>query len=251
MPALNPHVLTTITRGASKEQDAVRGNMPNAFAQVIEGAGQVVKDKAELGPEDALQLLREYEKQLKELIDTEAKLIAGKSVLDALPGSLPPNVDAAGLQVHFLERVEQQQQQGRGGGGGGERYARHPKMRELKKMFSDLAGERSDEPENDEPVMTQAERTNFKCPILQIDMTPTGEMRPMTHNERCVVSYRAAKDYYQGQGKPCVQPGCNAIVKFNQLKEFKEFVRDLRAAQADAQGGGGSSSGLHDAEDVG
>ena len=49
------------------------------------------------------------------------------------------------------------------------------------------------------------------------------------HNFKCAVWYKAAKEYYKGQGKMCVQPGCNAVVKFSQLEEFHEFVSDLNA----------------------
>ena len=42
--------------------------------------------------------------------------------------------------------------------------------------------------------MTQEVRTNFKCPFLQQEMEPTGEMRPMRAAQcktpQCFVSYK-------------------------------------------------------------
>jgi len=235
-----PRSVDGFCRQTSQLNTRIQAQMPTTFDMLITNVEKVLEDKDELDKDAAVALLREYEESAKQLIDTDRKLRASSDCLSNLSGTLPEEIDAMGLRSHFTADMEnrlQQQQRGE--------YSSYDFFKTLQKHINSVVndGEGGRYEMEEDVTMTQEIITNFKCPLTQLEMAPTGEMRPMTHNNRCVFSYRGAKDFYTGSGsKSCPTSGCNAKLKFSDLKDFKDFARKIAAAREDAEDAGEQTS---------
>jgi len=115
-------------------------------------------------------------------------------------------------------------------------YDGEPKMRELRRLCGTSGAECDDD--DDDVMMTQESRT-FKCPVLQVHMEPTGDLRPVystTCQGKCLFSFAGIHGLLK-KGKPIVCPtaGCaNKSLKAKDLAEAKETVKELKRLQEEA-----------------
>ena len=108
----------------------------------------------------------------------------------------------------YAGRVEQQS---------GRDLSADPDVRKLEVLIR--PSESRDEDDGDEDVvMTQETIVNFKCPIMFVEMTPTGELRPMQSKScsgRCVFSYKGITEHIKKAKKkskgacPCPNAGAD------------------------------------------
>lgn len=79
-------------------------------------------------------------------------------------------------------------------------------------------------------AMTQSS-ISLKCPLLQIDMEESGELRPMRTPCGHVFSYSGLKSTCERKKKvKCPMMGCEAIYTMAELTEAKDVVQQIRRA---------------------
>ena len=84
--------------------------------------------------------------------------------------------------------------------------------------------------EEDGFAMTQVERST-KCPLLQVEMTEKGELRPVRAPCKHVFSFKGISDYLRGKrgGVACPVMGCGGgNIQLTQLVDDKEMVKLIR-----------------------
>ena len=79
-------------------------------------------------------------------------------------------------------------------------------------------------------AMTQTTRST-KCPLLQVEMTEKGELRPMRAGCPHVFSWKGLQESLKGgrnRTMKCPIPGCQAVLSLANLTEDKETAREIR-----------------------
>lgn len=117
-------------------------------------------------------------------------------------------------------------------------FKAHPSARKLAKLVESVKGGGAEDEE--EVVCTQQNREN-KCPILQIALTETGEMRPVVptnegHTPRCVYSFSGINQFCRSKRGSVKCPVCGDVtVSLKELKDCKNTTRAIRKARMEAE----------------
>jgi len=141
----------------------------------------------------------------------------------------------AGFEASYRKRVSAAEQRS---------YAAAPEVRKLRRLregaASSGAADGGADDDDDDVVMTQQQIINFKCPVLQVDMEPSGEMRPVFSTAcagKCVFSHCGIHGLLKRkQSIKCPNAACpNNELKASDLKESKEMVRALNKRAMEAE----------------
>ena len=179
---------------------------PPPRRRVMDQAGEINKDRTELGEEVTRKLLAKCQENVRALCQVEAQQQANRSSLAGLRTELPEEVVPADLQRIFAESLKKHTEAHTG-------RSDVEQRREMVKLRALMTGEAADDAMeeggdgacvvharqtcthahagscprerctragDDEVQMTQQTITNVKCPILQMPMQTKGDMRPMT-----------------------------------------------------------------------
>ena len=197
---------------------------------VMEQAKQIHELRSEIGEDAERKLLSKCEANLTSLLTTRGEQKAHQDTLQSFAteiGAEPPSPSdvKAAFESSLQKRVAAAHKQ---------KHDDAPEMRKLRKLGSGEAGtSAADEEEEEDVVMTQAETRNFKCPILQVEMTVEGEMRPVGATScpgTCRFSYMGIHGLLKKKKSiPCPIAGCtNKDLKAKDIQESKEAVRELK-----------------------
>jgi len=225
-----PAGVADVVRSVRGETTRFAAEFENAFDVLLLQADAIVEDSKELGQETALELLKKCENSMRELINAEHITKANTDSLSAIAAEEGGELDANDLRKRFDVGVKRHidQQSARGEA----QYTDHAKYVQLQRKRQRLTGGASAEEEEMEEdlMMTQETIVNIKCPVLQVDMTEKGPLRPMTSG-KCShrISYQGAQQYLKGgKTKPCPVTGCNVQFKMSELKDDKEMARTIK-----------------------
>uniref|UniRef100_A0A7S3BW74 SP-RING-type domain-containing protein n=1 Tax=Haptolina ericina TaxID=156174 RepID=A0A7S3BW74_9EUKA len=207
-----------------------------ALDMVLEGAEIIASVRGEIGEDATQEMFSKCKANLDRLLRTQGEQSAMLDTLGQLPSELvqpsgsevsPRDVKAL-FDKSYAGRVEQQSRRD---------LSADPDVRKLEVLIR--PSESRDEDDGDEDVvMTQETIVNFKCPIMFVEMTPTGELRPMQSKScsgRCVFSYKGITEHIKKAKKkskgacPCPNAGCsNQNLQLEDLVDSKETVKALK-----------------------
>uniref|UniRef100_A0A7S0EK96 SP-RING-type domain-containing protein n=1 Tax=Phaeocystis antarctica TaxID=33657 RepID=A0A7S0EK96_9EUKA len=224
---------------ATKLQDGLT-TTTQTFAALMTQAEEINRDRAELGEEATLKLLTKCQANVRALCMVEAQQQAHKSSLAGLRTELPEEVVPAELQRVFAESLKKHTEAHAS-------KADVDQRREMRRLRALMTGEAAEEgmdeggdEGDDDVMMTQQTITNIKCPILQMPMRPSGDMRPMTpktgHASSCVYSFQGISSLLKrGASCDCPMNGCNAKVLKGGLVEAKEMLKKIKEMEDDGE----------------
>lgn len=218
----------------------MKNNLKSAMHTCVkELAENISQFKDEIGIEVAREMLEGCEKNLILLRKAEQQIDATDNTLRVLPGNLGENPSPDDVHRTFGELHEQAiRQQGQTS----EARSASDELRKLKeKLVSSASSNPEQQDEDEDVVMTQQTITNFKCPLLQMDMQLEGELRPVISNScpgnNCIFSHKGIHDFFKQNKKPpvaCPKQGCsNKAMKLQDLVPAKEMIRAIKRAQND------------------
>jgi len=212
--------------------------LTTGVTMIMDQAKLIGEIRGQLGDAAAEALAAKCRANLESLLRLQNEQSAQIETLGQLPSELDAQVSPRDVKSRFEQgvasRVEQQQ---------GRSFDGTPEMRKYEALVNpSAAGPAGDEDED--IVMTQETIMNFKCPITQADMTPSGPMRPVQSTScpgRCVFSFQGITDHINRQGKSrgkgpasckCPNAGCsNQSLQLKDLVDSKETVRALKRAR--------------------
>lgn len=222
---------------ASKLQDGLTSTTQTIESLMVQ-AEQISQDRAELGEEVTRKLLTKCQANVRALCLVEAQQQAHRSSLAGLRTELPEEVVPAELQRIFAESLKKH-------------TAAHTakvdveQRREMRKLRALMTGaadegvEESGDERDDDVMMTQQTITNIKCPILQMNMRPSGDMRPVTpksgHAPTCVYSFQGIQSLLKRNAScECPMNGCSAkVVKAVGFVDAKAMLKKIKEMEED------------------
>lgn len=86
--------------------------------------------------------------------------------------------------------------------------------------------------EEEDVVMTQQVAINTKCPVLQVEMEASGDLRPMTHAgcpAACVFSHRGISDYLRDMARKKLPAQCPVSGAAGHARRSPPYRRPARA----------------------
>lgn len=228
------------TRACRPPTHAHHHPRPRGRRRLLDQASQIHTDRTELGEAVTRKLLERCVENTRSLLKVEAQQKGHKRSLEKLGGELPEGVRPEELQRHFSESLKRH-----ASASSTDSFEERPEMARLRAL---LEG-RDDEAEEgggdeDDVVMTQQTNANTKCPILQVEMTSGGELRPVMprpdsgHTAACCFSFKGIthelKKARNGMMQ-CPQTGCNAQISKSQLVDSKDMVRRIREKEQEEE----------------
>lgn len=207
--------------------------------RLLEQASQIHQDRAELGEAATRKLLEKCVENTRSLLKVETQQKGHKRSLEKLGAELPEGVRPEELQRHLSDSLK------RHASASVDSHEERPEMARLRALIDG----RDDEAEEgggdeDDVVMTQQTTANTKCPILQVEMTSSGELRPMMprpdsgHTAACCFSFKGIMHELKkarGGVMQCPQSGCSAQISKNALVDAKDMVRRVREKEQEGQ----------------
>jgi len=210
---------------------------------VLAQAGEITENRTELGKETSLKMLLRCEDALRELIKAEM-MLESIEVIDSYAETAVADCDPLELQAGFqaeLEKtfeakmVRQPPSQSRATdttfararclghlgptrapslvlqGSGDKYYKSHRAAKNLAKLLDTVRGKGGHAEEEEEDCVFTQETVDWKCPILIVSLTATGEHRPVVptnqdqHGPRCVFSHHGITEYLGKKKQVCNQ----------------------------------------------
>jgi len=213
----------------------------NDSAEVIIGYAEKVAENAAIYGDKTSELFAKCEASLRVLMKASAQCKGQDDALvecvnrvqdDASPDDVKKAFTAAVTELTSADELALE-----------ERYAPLAKLRKIV-ADSDVSASRAsggagpsgtagddDDLGEDGIAMTQAVRST-RCPLMQVEMTSTGELRPM--KPPCCntsFSYKAIADFLKGKSTiTCPKSGCTAKFGMAQLKDDKELAKIIKKA---------------------
>lgn len=206
-------------------------------------ADSVVDNRALYGPAAAQELFASCEDNLKRLMWQNAEQEAQEGALRAIAGRLTADSTPADVERTLAALVEEQKETDEA-----KLCAGFEPLRKLRKMIaeSDAAtggagssragGADEDDLGEDGFAMTQMARS-FKCPLLQVDMASSGELRPIMA-PRCghTWSHKGITDHFKKKrgAIDCPTVGCTEKITASALVDNKALAKEIKKAERDA-----------------
>jgi len=205
---------------------------------ILDQAREILEKRASYGEEATRELLKSCEENMKLIVRAEAHHKAQFRALQVVPtrvtnGSSPEDVQKvyACATIELVSPDEEQSndeklmrlreiidQAERPGGSGGAGPSQADDM--------DLG--------DDGFTMTQATRS-LKCELLVVDMTPTGELRPMKGPCGHVFSFKGLQMTLKNKQVKCPKMGCNQQVRLTDFVDAKDVVKEIKQALREQQ----------------
>jgi hypothetical protein len=234
---------------ASKTNGLDDRAVTEATEEILSTAEAIIEN-AGIHGDKAVGLLKKCEDQMRTLVKANAQNRGHRAALPALSSRVAADASPDDVRKAFLAATKELTQsddgaleesfepltklrklvresgvgaaRGRGGAGSG-----------AGPSGASREGDDDDELGDDGMVMTQAQRST-RCPLLQMDMTATGELRPMKTPCGHCFSHKGIADLLKRKSSvACPQAGCKApAFSMGQLVDDKDMVKQIKKSLA-------------------
>ena len=202
---------------ASKGQQ-FRTSVNESTDQIIETA-EMISENVEIYGDKAKELFRKCEEQMKQLVEANALSKAQDAALNSIHTRVSADASPDDVRKAFLSAAAETTQH--------RNEESFEPLTKLRKIMHDAgvtsaragssgagpsgAGANDDDELDDEGmVMTQAQRST-RCPLLQVEMTATGELRPVKAPCGHCFSFKGISSLLKNKSSiSCPQSGCKA-----------------------------------------
>jgi hypothetical protein len=194
---------------------------------VIDQAEQIAENIASFG-DGARELFDACERTMLLYVKASSEHKGHQAALRSFPDKVESDASPATVQKAFVAEVRESAT---------DVIEDYEPLRKLRKIVKDAldsgpgpsyAGDDDDLGE-DGFSMTQAARST-KCPLLQLEMEATGELRPMRAPCGHVWSHKGITQFLRSKrgAVECPTAGCSQIVSINALVDDKELAKQIR-----------------------
>ena len=236
MLSLPAQITSEATNLRSKTHDAKR-MIDETYNILHDKADNVAENRGAFGEPASKQLFASIETNLTKLMRASAKHAAVEKALQQIGGTIADDASPRDVQKAFTEAVAAAEKQ--------EATALETSsepLKKLRKIVKDSdksagagssgagpsgANDEDDDLGEDGFAMTQATRTT-KCPISMVEMTSSGDTRPVKGPCGHCFAFNAIKDSLRRSGNVCPQAGCNKSLTMGQLVDDKELIKEIK-----------------------
>jgi len=239
--------MSTLADAVMAEANSLATKEPNTRNQILEGcsliidqASDIAEKRSAYGDEAVRELFASCEASMRVQIQAAAEHKAQYAALNNLSALISENSSPQAVQDAFAKAVTEQQT------GSDEENFAQAKLKELRDIIDKSersatgAGpsDRNDDADMDDEegfTMTQS-TSSHKCPLLQVQMEATGDLRPVRCECNHVFSYKGLTEYLkQKKGTAaCPISGCSKMLNNKQLREAKDIAKEIKKASRDA-----------------
>jgi len=225
----------------SQKRKAITENVDSIFIQ----ADSIAENRALYGPV-AEELFASCEDSLKRLMRQNAQQMAQEGALRAIAGQLAADATPAEVERAMTALVEEQTEADEA-----KLCAGFEPLAKLRRLIADSdaaagangeagssrgGGADEDDLGEDGFAMTQA-ASSTKCPLLQVEMTSSGELRPiMAPRCRHTWSHKGITNFLKNKrgAVACPTVGCTETITASTLTDNKSLAKEIKKAERDA-----------------
>ena len=234
MATLVDSIRMEATRLGTRGGEPSRKALDEATSSILSKAEEMSENGPSLGAETLKGLFGKLEGSMRKAMHAAAAHTAQEKALASF--KVAPDASPAEVKTAFLSAVEEAK---RAAGDLEEGFEPLAKLRKIVRSASVSRGAGpsgvTDDLDEEDLVMTQASRST-KCPLLQMEMEATGDMRPMKAPCGHTFSFKginAQLGKKRGAPAACPQSGCNRSFTLSDLVEDKALCKEIKKAMRD------------------
>lgn len=216
----------------SQKEELQKNQIIEGCNLIIEQATEIAEKRSAFGDEAARELFATCEASMKVQLRTAAEHAAQFAALSSIHTLISENSSPQAVQDAYAKAVS-----GEKGGADDEANFANGKLKELRDIIarSDGAGPSGGDGDvdmDDEEGFTMTQTTSsHKCPLLQIQMTATGELRPVRAGTVHVFSYKGLTEFLKNkQTAPVPISGSSGMLDIKKLSDAKDIAKEIKRA---------------------
>ena len=239
MAALTDSIRTDAGQLKSRHAPVAQQALSACVEMVMNKAEDLAENRQAYGEDAAQKLFNSLEGTLRTIMHADAKHKAHVAALGGVAAKIGNDASTADVRAAFADSVAD------AAAADDEVLERgYEPLKKLRKIVRDSdvaaghggagpsgAGGSADDDDalgEDGFAMTQAARST-KCPLLQLEMTATGELRPVKAPCGHTFSFKGISGFAKGKKSvKCPQAGCNQSWSLAQLVDDKELIKELK-----------------------
>ena len=209
---------------------------------IIDQAQHVADNREHFGEDAAAKLFVACEENMRAYLRGHREQSAMYDALTDVSSSVNNDMSAANVRAAFLTTVKEQSTKNSDEQALLDSSKEYRALKKIIETSNEASGHGSAagpsgstaedmQVEEEGFTMTQATRST-KCPLLQVEMTEKGDLRPMRAGDcQHVFSWKALQESLKGgrnRTMKCPIPGCQAVLSLANLKDAKDVAREIR-----------------------
>lgn len=221
-------VVTAECQAIKVKQQLFQKTLDDDYDIILDQAKEIVEKRSVYGEEATRELLKSCEETMRLLVQAQAQHKAQFQALQVVPTRLSNSSSPADVEKAYAsataELISSEEEQSNN-----EKYKRLREIIDKAEGCSDAGPSQADDMGDDGFAMTQATRS-LKCDLLVVEMTLTGEHRPMKGPCGHVFSYKGLQGTLKNKTMKCPKMGCNQQVCFSDFVEAKDVIKEIKQA---------------------